>query len=159
MEEVRPLKLLIDTNVVLDVVLARVPWAADAALLLDAIERRRAAGFLASHAVTTVHYIVARARDRRAAATAVSDLLRLLPVVPLETADYHHALVLGLSDYEDAVQAAASLKIGADYLVTRNDKDYRGAPVTPRSPAEVLTLLETLPSALPSDPIVPPPEP
>ncbi|MGI8548911.1 MAG: PIN domain-containing protein [Gemmatimonadaceae bacterium] len=136
------MKLLIDTNVILDVILAREPWAKDAAALLDLIERGQAEGYVASHAITTVDYVVARSRGRGIATTAVSDLLRLLPVVPLETADFQHALVLGLADYEDAVQAAASRKIGADYLVTRNNKDFREAPISPRSPGEVLALLQ-----------------
>lgn len=138
------MKLLIDTNVILDVILAREPWVGDAQAVLDAIERSRAEGYVASHAITTVDYVVAKSRDRRAAATAVSDLLRLLPVVPLETADFQHALLLGLGDYEDAVQAAASLKIGADYLVTRNERDFRMAQISPRSPGEVLALLQRL---------------
>ena len=62
-------------------------------------------------------------------------------VVALGTPDFNHALVLGLTDYEDAVQAAASLKIGADYLVTRNPRDYRGAPIKTRSAGEVVALL------------------
>ncbi|MBX6333013.1 MAG: PIN domain-containing protein [Gemmatimonadaceae bacterium] len=134
-------KLLIDTNVILDVVLARRPWAEDAALLFDVVARERARGYVASHAVTTVHYIVERERDRSTAATAVSDLLAVLDVVPLESADFQRALALRLRDYEDAVQVAAALRIGADYLVTRNEKDFKGAPVTSRSAGEILALL------------------
>ena len=133
--------VLVDTNVVLDVVLRREPWAADAARLLDAVARGQLRGFVASHAVTTVHYLVERARDRTTAVTAVADLLAILTVVPLDGADFQRALALGLSDFEDAVQVAACLEAGADYLVTRNEKDFRGAPVTTRSAGEVLALL------------------
>jgi predicted nucleic acid-binding protein len=133
--------LLIDTNVVLDVVLERRPWVEDASTLLDAIAGRRAVGHIASHAVTTVHYIVERERSRAVAGTAVSDLLDLLHVVPLGSDDFRRAVGLGLADYEDAVQAAACLQVGADFLVTRNPRDFKGAPVSPRSPGEVLALL------------------
>lgn len=136
-----PPTLLLDTNVVLDVILARAPWDRDAVLLLDSISRGRAKGLVAGHAVTTVHYIVERARDRMAATTAVSDLLQLLEVVALDGSDFQRALSLGLADYEDAVQAAACLRAGADILVTRNARDFKGAPVKTRSPAEVLALL------------------
>ncbi|HET6579692.1 MAG TPA: PIN domain-containing protein [Gemmatimonadales bacterium] len=133
--------LLVDTNVVLDVVLNRQPWAGDAAALLDAVARGRAQGFIAGHAVTTVYYIVDRQHDHATAATAVSDLLQLLSVVPLGTADFQRALGLALRDFEDGVQAAACLQVSADYLVTRNPKDFQGAPVTTRAPGEVLALL------------------
>jgi predicted nucleic acid-binding protein len=133
--------LLVDTNVVLDVVLNRQPWAGDAAALLDAVAKGRAQGFIAGHAVTTVDYIVDRQHDHATAATAVSDLLQLLSVVPLGTADFQRALGLALRDFEDGVQAAACLQVSADYLVTRNPKDFQGAPVTTRAPGEVLALL------------------
>lgn len=136
-----PPGLLVDTNVVLDVILRRAPWARDAALLLDAIARAKARGFIAGHAVTTVHYVVEKEQDRTTAVTAVGDILQLLTVVPLGAAEFQRALALNLNDFEDAVQVAACLKVGADHLVTRNAKDFKGAPVTTKTPGEVLALL------------------
>ncbi len=136
-------KLLIDTNVVLDVMLERGPWVEDATALLDAIAKGHAEGHIAGHTVTTVYYIVERERNRSVAATAINDLLQLLNVVPLGSADFQRALGLGLRDYEDGVQVAAGLQVGLDYLVTRNAKDFKGAPLMPRSPGEILGLLES----------------
>jgi predicted nucleic acid-binding protein len=134
-------KLLLDINVVLDVILARNPWMGDAASLLSAIEEGRAEGYVAGHTITTIHYIVAKEKDRRVAATAVADLLRIVHAVPLGDADFQQALVLGLADFEDAVQAAAALRIGADYLVTRNEQDFRGIHVPVRTAGEILPLI------------------
>lgn len=138
-----PVTVLVDTNVLLDVILDRDPWAEDATTLLDKIAKGEAHGYVAGHAITTVHYLVERAKGRAAAATAVSDLLDILTVVPLEETDFQRALSLGLKDYEDGVQAAACLKVGARFLVTRNERDFKGALVTPRSSGEVLALLAT----------------
>jgi predicted nucleic acid-binding protein len=134
-------KLLLDINVVLDVILARSPWAGEAAALLSAVEEGRAEGYVAGHTITTIHYIVAKEKGRQAAATAVTDLLRLVRIVPMGDADFHQALILGLADFEDAAQAAAALKIGADYLVTRNERDFRGVSVPIRAAGEVLPLI------------------
>ncbi len=71
----------------------------------------------------------------------MSDLLRLLHDVPLGDADFQQALVLGRGDLEDAVQAAAALKIGADYLITRNERDFRGCSIPIRTAGEILALL------------------
>lgn len=136
-----PTRVLVDTNVVLDLVLARVPHDLEAALLFDAVARGTLVGHVAGHAVTTVHCIVERARGRQAALTAVSDLLALLDVVPLGAAEFQRALALGLHDYEDAVQVAACLRVGADMLVTRNARDFRGAPVATRTAGEVIAAL------------------
>jgi len=130
-----------DTNVVLDVALKRPPWALDATLLLDAVARGKARGFIAGHAVTTVYYVVEKERDRTAAVTAVGDVLAILTVVPLGEAEFHRALALNLKDFEDAVQVAACLAVGADYLVTRNGKDFKGAGVAIKTPGEVLAIL------------------
>ncbi|MDO8501607.1 MAG: PIN domain-containing protein [Gemmatimonadaceae bacterium] len=135
------MKILFDINVVLDVLLARARWAPDSALLLDAAERKKVTGCVAGHTITTAHYVIARAAGARKAATAVTDMLRILEVVPIEAADFAQALVLGMSDFEDAVQAAAAAKVGADYIATRNEKDFRRGPVAARSPAELLALL------------------
>lgn len=133
--------LLIDTNVILDVILARKPWAADAVRVLDAVSRGRARGFVAAHAITTVYYLVEKARRRSIATMAVSDLLQILTVVPLEGSDFQRALALDLADYEDAVQVAAHLKSGADYLVTRDARHFKGAPVSVRTAGEILAML------------------
>jgi len=138
-------KLLVDTNVVLDVVLAREPWAEPAATLLSAIEEGRAAGYIAGHAVTTVHYIVARAAGRGAAADAVADLLHVLSVVPIGADDFRDALTIATPDYEDAVQVIAALRIGADYIATRDARDFRRARVPARSPSQLLPLLAARP--------------
>lgn len=136
-----PLCVVFDTNIILDVALARSPWAADAVALLDRAAKGTVRGAVASHAVTTFAYLIERARGRRTALTAVADLLATLEVVPLGRADFQRALALGLKDFEDAVQVAACLQIGADFLVSRDPKDFRGAPVTVRSAAEVLAAL------------------
>jgi predicted nucleic acid-binding protein len=136
--------LVLDTNIVLDVILARSPWDGDAVLLLDAISRSESRGFVAGHTITTIHYIVERERSRVVASTAVSDLLQLVDVVALDRSDFQRALSLGLTDYEDAVQVAACLRIGADMLVTRNPRDFKGAPVVTRSAGEVLAFLSNV---------------
>lgn len=136
-----PSGLLVDTNVVLDVILERTPWARDAVRILDAVARGKALGFLAGHAVTTVHYIVAKEVGRTRATTAVADLLDVLTVVPLGAAEFQRALAIGLADFEDAVQVAACLASGADFLVTRNARDFKGAPIATRTPGEILATL------------------
>jgi predicted nucleic acid-binding protein len=135
-------KLLLDINVVLDVILEREPWVAESALLLDAAEAGRVTAFVAGHTVTTAHYIVSRNASSRKAATAVTDIMRVAEIVPIGAEDFAQALVLGIADFEDAVQAAAAAKVGADFIATRNTRDYRYSPVKPRSPAELVALIQ-----------------
>lgn len=134
-------RVLLDIDVLLDVFLNRPPWVTDAARLLAAIDRGEAEGYVAGHTITTLYYLIAKARDRQTAAVAVTDLLRIVKVVPLEAADFHQALVLALGDFEDAVQVAAGLEVGAECVATRDEKHFRGSPLPPRSPGEILAML------------------
>ena len=138
------LKLLIDTNVILDVVLERGQAGVKGALLLSAIQSGDADGCVAAHSITTTHYIIARAADDATARLAVTYLLQILSVVPLGGDDFHAAIALDVPDFEDAVQIAAALAAQADYIVTGNKKDFKRSPVTVRSAGELLPLLRGL---------------
>lgn len=115
----------------------REPWAAEAALLFSAIQQGRAEGYLAGHTIPTIYYIVREnQKDRAAASAAVSKLLRIFDVVATDRADFQQALGLDFADFEDAVQAACAMKISADYVVTRNPKDFKKFPVPPTPPGQ-----------------------
>jgi predicted nucleic acid-binding protein len=134
-------KLLVDTNVVLDAALARHPWVMDAARLVQEIESANVVAYIAGHTVTTVYYILRKQLGAQGAAFGVSTMLRLFEVVPVEKPDFYQASMLGIADYEDAVQAVCASKIGADFIVTRNEKDFEGSPVPAWTPSKVLALL------------------
>jgi predicted nucleic acid-binding protein len=143
------LRLLLDINVVLDVILAREPWVREAAQLLGAVETRRVQGFVAGHTLTTVHHVVRKLHGKAAATMAVTDLLRILEVVPVEQSDFQQALALSMNDFEDAVQVACGIKAGVDQLVTRDPRDFRDIPVPATSPSEALALIRAQVDALP----------
>lgn len=131
-----------DINVALDVILERTPWVTEGALLFSAIQEGRAEGYLAGHTIPTIHYIVRENRKERAVAdAAVGKLLRIFTVVAAENAELHHALSLGFPDFEDAVQAACAVKVNADWIVTRNTRDFRKSPVACEPPGAVLAAI------------------
>jgi hypothetical protein len=72
---------------------------------------------------------------------ATVDLLKLAQIVPLDGDDSRDAVALALRDFEDAVQAVAAVRAGAEYLVTRNAADFRGTAIPVRTAGEVLALL------------------
>jgi predicted nucleic acid-binding protein len=139
------MKVILDINILLDVVLERDPWYPAAAQLLSAVDEGHVLGFVASHTLPTVHYVVEKARDRTTAAAAITDLLRMVEVVPVEKEDLHQALVLPVDDFEDAIQLAAALKIGAEYIVTRNEKDFEHGSIPPIRGDRLLSLLASGP--------------
>ena len=136
------MRVLVDINVALDVILERDPWVTEGALLFSAIQEGRAEGYLAGHTIPTVHYIVREnRRDRAVADAAVGTLLRIFTVVGAENSDLHQALALGFPDFEDAVQAACAVKVNADWIVTRNLKDFKKSPIACEPPGAVLAAI------------------
>ena len=139
------MKLFLDVNVVLDVLLDRSPFAADSSAVLSAIERDEARGWIAGHTPTTLFYLMRRHLGPKPARRALVDLLRLVDVIAVDEDRLLHALALGWDDFEDAVQAACALKGEADYLVTRDKEGFAGSDVPAITPSELLPLLRGSP--------------
>jgi predicted nucleic acid-binding protein len=131
-------KILVDINVVLDVVLARREWLMESARLMDAAEKGVINGYVAGHTVTTVYYLVQRAGSRTTAGKAVRDLLRVFDVVAVERQDLIEAVASKITDFEDAVQAVCAAKIGAEAIATRDVKGFRTAAVPAQTPGAIL---------------------
>ena len=136
------LRILVDLNVIMDVVQRRQPHYEDSALVLDAVARVQVSGFLAAHSLTTLFYVVNRVRSREVAVTTLTELLEVFSVAPVDDAVIRKAISWGWTDFEDAVQMAAALGAGADYLVTRNSRDFHDGLVPVIEPAAFLALLK-----------------
>jgi predicted nucleic acid-binding protein len=130
---------LLDTDVLLDVLTERSPHATGSARVLSRVEQGKAEGYVAAHAVTTIHYLVSRHLDRRKATAVIGTLLDLVTVAPVTEKTLKHALALKWPDFEDAVTAACAVETGASYLITRNKRDYKSLPVKVVTPEEFLS--------------------
>ncbi len=97
------MRVLLDLNVILDVLLDREPHAEAAAALWAAIEAGEAEGRLSAHAVTTLHDLATRARGRAFGEQCVRDVTTIFNVSPVDGAVVSRALALGFADFEDAV--------------------------------------------------------
>jgi predicted nucleic acid-binding protein len=135
-------RILFDTNVVLDVLLDRQPYAEASAAAWWAVETGIAEGMLSAHAVTTIHYLVRRDRGSVKAKRIVSAILRVFGVAAVDGTVVHEALQLPLADFEDAVTAAAARLAGCECIVTRDPKGFRGSPVRALTPEAATPLLD-----------------
>jgi len=136
------LKVLVDTNVLLDVLLRRVPFHTDALHLLARVERNELQGVLGATTVTTLYYFLDKGLGASRAREELRKLLTLFDVAAVNRGVLSRALDAPLADYEDAVLVEAAGAIGADAVVTRNVKDFKNAPLTVYTPRELLSILE-----------------
>jgi predicted nucleic acid-binding protein len=128
------LSILLDTNVILDVLLDRIPHAASSSALWERIESGHARGLLAAHAVTTIHYLLRQRLKEPQAKKAVGSLLSIFGVAPVNEKVLADALLSESADYEDAVTAAAAFHAGCDFIVTRDPAGFRGSRVKVTAP-------------------------
>jgi predicted nucleic acid-binding protein len=140
---VEGIKVLVDLNVLLDVLAAREPFLGAAASVWAAVETQLVEGLVAAHSLTTLHYLLARHTSRKQSRAAMEDLLRVFSVASVDEEVIRSALDLGWGDFEDGVQMAAAYLAGADYLVTRDPKDFSGGPVPVLQPEAFLALLDS----------------
>jgi len=134
-------RLLVDTNVILDVLLDRQPHADTSISIWAAVEMGRAEGFLAAHAITTIHYLIQRELGAVRAKQLIALILRVFRVAAVDSAVIERALRLPIVDFEDAVTTAAALASECEYVVTRDPKGFRGSPVRVLGPEAALPIL------------------
>lgn len=138
------MKVLFDTNVVLDVLLAREPFASNAAELMTLADRRNIDGVLGATTVTTIHYLAAKVLGRRRAQRQLRALFEIFSIAPVTEELLHSAMELPLQDFEDAVLHEAARSVKADCLVTRNTRDFKKALLPMLTPSELLAAIRAL---------------
>ncbi|MBI4907137.1 MAG: PIN domain-containing protein [Acidobacteria bacterium] len=135
------MKVLVDTNVILDVLLERQPHCIAAAELWSLLERGFAVGFVAAHAITTVHYLTRKQGDSRRANALIRDLRSVFRVATVDEAALDLALTLERADFEDAVTEAAGLQVGCSLLATRDPKGFRNSRIRVVSPETAVQVI------------------
>lgn len=133
--------LLLDLNVILDVILDRSPGADSAAALWAAIETGQGRGLIPAHGVTTIFYLLEKARGGAFARKGVERLISVFGVAPVNEDVVRRALVLAWPDFEDAVCAAAAEASGCEAIVTRDPGGYPNAPLPVVDAAAALSWL------------------
>ncbi len=135
------MKILFDTNVVLDVLLNREPYSEAAIELFGAVEQRKIQGYLCATTITTVDYLATKVICRAAAKTAISALLELFSIAEVNQAVLTLALNSDFDDFEDAVLYHTGYCLAVDGVVTRNGKDFKTARLSIYTPDELREII------------------
>lgn len=132
------MKLLIDANILLDVLQNRKPHVKDSSLIWKLCEIGRVEGCVPSFSFVNLIYIMRKEMDAPRIEAVQKSLGLIFSFTDLRQSDLEKAAALCWKDYEDALQAVTAERIGADYIVTRNTKDYADSPVAAVTPRELL---------------------
>ena len=131
----------IDTNVILDVLLERLPFAEPAAHLLAQAERGQIQGFACATSITTIFYLARKSLGRVDARRQVADVLSILDVAPVNRVVLERAARSDIDDFEDAVVAESARQVNAQAILTRNERDFARSPIPVHSPMSLPALL------------------
>lgn len=133
--------MLFDTNIVLDVLLDREPFATTAAELFSHVERGNLPGYVYATTLTTVYYLVTKVAGANRAREEVKKLLTLFEIAPVNRAVLEAALTSHIPDFEDAIICEAARHAGAKGVVTRDPIGFKHAHFPIYSPQELWNTL------------------
>jgi predicted nucleic acid-binding protein len=135
------MKRFIDTNVAVDLLLARQPWAADAKALFDLAAERGIELCMSAVSITTIYYVARKGRDALLAITCVDRAMAAFTIVGVDTQSLHAARQLGGKDFEDNVQAVCAAAVNATHIVIRDPRGFTTSPVKAIDPHGALAEL------------------
>lgn len=133
------MKVLLDTNIILDVILQRQPYFTSAVEILKLSDLGKMESVITSNSITDIFYVLRKyfnkIEDRE---KAVKHILQMLDIVSVTKTDIFKSFELKYTDFEDALQTQCAKKVKADYIITRNEKDFKDKSVKAISPEKFL---------------------
>lgn len=136
-----PLRLLLNTNVVLDFLLEREPWLSQARGLIQQHRSGAVVGYMPASVLTDIFYISRRAAGAERAFLAIDLCVRAFTLIPVDRAVIEGARGLPGDDFEDNVQIASAMQASLDYIVTRDHEGFARSPIPALTPAAMLERL------------------
>ena len=135
------MKVLVDTNVIMDALIGRQPYFDDADTIIKLCADKKVGGYLAAHTIPNLFYILRKyfsEDDRRTA------LLQLCEIFVIEGIDSQKIITAignkNFTDFEDCLQDECAASAGVDYIITRNIKDFLNAKIEAILPSDFLKI-------------------
>lgn len=135
------MKVLVDTNVILDVLCNRKEFVADSLRVFQCCETQRITGYISALSIPNIVYIMRKELDPERIKEILHTLTLVFSVVELREGDLLRAADLTFGDYEDAIQSVCAARVRAGYIVTRNEKDFIHSTIPACSPTDLLKQL------------------
>ena len=134
------MKVLIDTNVALDILLKRQDYA-NAFAVFKLAEKKIISSYISTSAITDIFFLSKNDLGNKLAKTALKNLLQVFQPATVTDNDIFQALDLDWDDFEDSVQYIVGESFSVDYIVTRNTKDYASGSIIAVTPQEFLQVI------------------
>ena len=135
---VQSMKLLIDANVILDVLQSRKPHVETSSIIWKLCETEQVKGCVSALTFANMVYIMHKELEPEKIEEVLTKLSLIFDFVDLSASDLSKAAQLHWDDFEDALQSVTAERIHADYIITRNVKDFTKSRVVAFTPSELI---------------------
>lgn len=134
------MRILIDTNIVLDVLCNRTEFVNDSMTVFKLCETKRIKGYISTLSIANLVYIMRKELNMGKISQLIEKLSLIFEIVDLKADDLKKATKLKFKDYEDAVQSIQAKRIKATYIITRNIKDFKNSTVPAINTKELISI-------------------
>lgn len=132
------MRLLIDANILLDVLQKREPHFSDSSMIWKLCETGSAEGYVSSLTIANLIYVMRKELAPKKIEEILWQMKLIFQLTDLSVSDITKAAEMKWDDFEDAVQSAIAERIHADYIITRNVRDFKESRVVAFTPTEYL---------------------
>ena len=136
------MKVLLDTNIVLDLLLDREPFSELAQKIFLKIEKEEIQGFLCPTTLTTIYYLLNKHLTKAQCDQAILSLLELFEVTELNKYILNESLKNVGTDFEDSVIYTSAKDSNIDILITRDQSGFKKSTTKVMLPHEFLIFLD-----------------
>ena len=134
------MKILLDTNVIIDAVASREPWNTVAEKIILLASQEKLEAIICASAVTDIYYICNKVfHDDVKAREVIKSLFSIFSITDVKKKDLKDALNLDMADYEDALICTCAKRTNSQFIITRNTKDFANSPVPIINPQDFIS--------------------
>ena len=137
------MKILIDTNIFLDVILLRHQHYENSAKVWSLVSEKKISGYISAISINNLHYILLKQKDRTSVGELIDQLLEEFEIVPLTKSLLLEAKEMERNDLEDMIQFASAKSSGCDYIITRNAKVFPEEKISIVEPADFMEIVSS----------------
>lgn len=134
-------RVLVDTNIVIDLLAGRKEFYPEAAELFSLSDKNKITLTISALTFGNTHYVLSKQRSKNEARRILRKFKVLVEILPLDDKLVELALSDGaLSDFEHGLQYYSALENKIDVIITRNKKDFKNAKIPVLTAKEYLAI-------------------
>ncbi|MGI5066805.1 PIN domain-containing protein [Treponema putidum] len=135
-------KVFIDTDIILDVALAREPFFSSSKTILAMAENNIIIGHISSNCVANIYYILRKSGGDNKARKFILNIVKYITVIAIDHQNVLEALKSKFSDFENALQHSSAVENRCEYIITRNIEDYKSSKIKVLLPEEFIVMFQ-----------------